>query len=64
MKKGDTVYTPRFCSVQIEKVFRSKKTAFKAKFTEPTYYKDPDGLYDVYGKSLDVHHMQFAAVKK
>jgi len=30
MKKGDWINTPRFCGVEILKVFRSKKTAFKA----------------------------------
>ena len=57
MKKGEYVYTPRFCSVMIEKVFRSLETAVKYGFVEPTYYNNPE--YSV-GKDT----MIFAAVKK
>ena len=62
MKKGDLVMTPRFCTVRIEKVFRSRENALKAGFTEPTHFKDYE--YDVVGKSLDLYHMEFAAYKK
>lgn len=62
MKKGDYIYTPRFCRVQIEEVFESKQEAYKAGFTEPTYYRDSD--YGILGKSLDLHHMIFAAYRK
>lgn len=63
MKLGDWIDTPRFCKVEIERIFESKKEANVEKFTEPTYYNcDPE--YDVFGKSLDQYHMIFAAVKK
>lgn len=61
MKIGDKVSTPRFCTVRIEEIFETKKEARAAGYTEPTYY---EGEYDVRGKSLDMYHMVFAAVKK
>ena len=60
MKTGDKVYTPRFCTVRIAKVYDSRREAVRDGYTEPTYYK---GDYDVLGKSLDMYHMEFAAVK-
>ena len=64
MKKGQYVKTPRFLTVRIEEVFDNMADAHKAGFTEPTHYtwKNNDG-YDVLGKSLDMYHMEFAAVK-
>lgn len=62
MKKGDYVYTPRFCTVKIEKVFRSEANARKAGFTEPTHFRD--SKYGIYGKSLGIDKMVFAAFKK
>jgi len=62
MKKGDRVYTPRFCTVRIEKVCRSERTARKQGYTEPTYYDNPD--YAVLGKSIGLNRMIFAGVKK
>ena len=62
MKKGDKVYTPRFCTVEIKKVFRSKENAYKAGYKEPTYYDDHQ--YGVLGKSLDMYHMVFAGYRK
>lgn len=62
MKNGDYVYTPRFCTVKIEEVFESEMAANDAGYTEPTYYSD--GEYKILGKSLDMYHMKFAAVKK
>lgn len=61
MKKGDYIYTPRFCTVQIEKVFRSRENAVKAGITEPTYYR---GEYEIVGKSQNRYEMVFAAYKK
>lgn len=61
MKIGDTIYTPRFCTVRIEEVFETKDEAKTNGYTEPTYYK---GDYDVLGKSIGVNRMAFAAVKK
>ena len=62
MKKGDRVYTPRFCTVEIKEVYSSKREAREAGFTEPTHY-DGDG-YGIAGKSLDMYHMIFAAYEK
>lgn len=58
MKAGEKVYTPRFCTVEIKEVFRSREEAEKAGYKEPTYYK---GDFGVLGKSLDLYHMEFAA---
>lgn len=62
MYVGDWISTPRFCNVKIEQIFICKEEAFGEKFAEPTYYEDD--RYDVYGKSTDIHTMEFAAVKK
>ena len=61
MKKGDYVYTPRFCTVKIEEVFESETEARENGYTEPTHYQ---GEYKIVGKSLDMYHMKFAAAKK
>lgn len=62
MKKNDTIKTPRFCTVRIEEVYPDKTSANEAGYTEPTYYRN-DG-YVVLGKSIDLHHMVFAAYKE
>ena len=61
MKKGDRIYTPRFCSVIIEDVL-SREEAREQGYTEPTHYKDPE--FDIYGKSTGRNTMIFAAVRK
>ena len=61
MKIGDFVYTPRFCTVRISAVFATEAEARAAGFCEPTYYK---GNHIILGKSLDVYHMEFAAVPR
>lgn len=60
IKKGDFVMTPRFLYVRIEEVFNTEEDARNAGFTEPTHYV---GEYSVLGKSHDMYHMSFAAVK-
>ena len=63
MKKGDYVYTPRFLRVKIEEVYNSETEARQAGYTETTHYwNDPE--YGVYGKTLDMYHMQFAGFRK
>ena len=62
MKKGEFIYTPRFCSVKIEKVCRNRNTAYKQGFTEPTHYAD--AKYDILGKHTGINRMIFAAVTK
>ena len=39
MKIGDSVYTPRFCTVRIKAIFENEVEARAAGFCEPTYYK-------------------------
>lgn len=62
MKAGDCVKTPRFCTVEISRVYETMEEAYADGFREPTYWKD--GEYEVLGKCLDQYHMEFAAVKK
>ena len=62
MKKGDYIYTPRFCTVKIEKVFQCEANARRAGYTEPTHYID--GMYGILGKSTGINRMSFAAYKK
>ena len=62
MTIGTKVYTPRFCTVTIEKIFNSREEAMKESFSEPTFFDDP--LWIVVGKSLDLYHMAFAAYPK
>ena len=61
MKAGDYVYTPRFCTCKIEKVFDSKKEARAEGYTEPTHYR---GEYEIMGKVTSLNHMNFAAIQK
>ena len=63
MKKGDYVYTPRFSRVLIEEVYNSESEAYQNGYTETTHYWD-DPEYGIYGKSLDMYHMEFAAFKR
>jgi len=63
MKKGDYVYTPRFCSCEITEVYEDAAEARKDGFTEPTHY-DRDQYYNVYGKHTGINCMVFAAVRK
>lgn len=63
MKKGDRIYTRRFCRVEIEAVYASRADAAQDGYTEPTHYND-DPEYGVVGKSLDMYHMTFAAYRK
>ena len=62
MKKGDYIVTPRFCTVKIEKVCKSRNTAYKQGFIEPTHYENFE--YDILGKHIGINRMIFAAVKK
>ena len=61
MKIGDSVDTPRFCTVRIKAIFENEAEARAAGFCEPTYY---EGDHIILGKSLDMYHMEFAAVPK
>ncbi|MEG1884522.1 MAG: hypothetical protein RR224_12525 [Clostridia bacterium] len=62
MKKGDWIDTPRFCKVQLDKVFQNEANAKKAGYTEPTHTRITG--YEIVGKSIDMYHMTFAAYKK
>ena len=61
MKIGDSVYTPRFCTVRITAAFATEAEARIAGYCEPTYY---EGDHIILGKSLDMYHMEFAAVPR
>lgn len=62
MKKGDYVYTPRFCSVKIQEIFETEKEARAEGYTEPTHYDNPE--YKINGKHTGLNHMIFAAVRR
>ena len=59
---GDKVYTPRFCTVQIKEVFDNRAAAYESGFSEPTHYHQNG--WGVLGKTLDIYHMEFAAVRE
>lgn len=59
---GDYVDTPRFCKVQIERVYRDESEMRQDGFTEPTDYRDSE--YVVCGKSTELNCMIFAAALK
>ncbi len=60
LKVGDLVETPRFLKVRISEVFDSVQEARKAGFVESTDYR---GDFKILGKSIDLYHMVFAAVR-
>ena len=62
IRVDDLVFTPRFCTVRITRIFNSRCEAIREGFSEPTHYHK-DG-YGILGKSLDLYHMEFAAVKE
>ena len=62
MQQGDTIYTPRFCTVEIKEVL-GRAEAWEQGFTEPTHY-DKDPAFDIYGKVTGTNRMIFAAVAK
>jgi hypothetical protein len=62
INKGDRVETPRFCTVRIQKVFRSESNARKQKFIEPTHYEND--RYGILGKHVGPNLMIFAAYVK
>ena len=62
MQKGDTIYTPRFCTVEISEILTTAE-AHNQGFTEPThYYSNPE--YYIMGKVIGANRMIFAAVEK
>ena len=61
MKKGTKVYTQRFCTVTIDKVFENADEARKAGFVETTYTTVDN--YAIKGRSIDCYHTEFAAVR-
>ena len=63
MKKGDSIYTPRFCTVKIEEVFETAKEAHEAGYHEPTHY-DNNPEYAIQGKHTGTNRMNFAAIRK
>ena len=62
MKIGDSIYTPRFCTVKVKDMFDTQAAAYAAGYYEPTYYDNPD--YEIQGKHTGLNRMVFAAVRK
>lgn len=62
MELGKKILTPRFCTVTISAIFENPDDAKKCGYIEPTH-TDMKG-WDIKGKSLDMYHMEFAAIKK
>ena len=62
MELGTRVSTPRFCTVTISAIFENPEDAAKSGYVEPTHTNMPD--WDIKGKSIDMYHMEFAAIKK
>jgi hypothetical protein len=62
MKLGTRISTPRFCTVTISAIFENPEDAVKCGYTEPTHTNIPD--WDIKGKSIDMYHMEFAAIRK
>ena len=62
MKIGDYVDTPRFLTVQLERVFPSVDAAMAAGYTETTHYQGAD--WAILGKPIDLYHTTFAAAAK
>lgn len=63
MKQGDYIKTPRFGFVKLEAVYDTEAEANAAGYRETTHYWD-DPEFGIVGKSLDLHHMVFAAYRK
>lgn len=59
---GDYVDTPRFCHVQLERVYRDEAEMRRDGYTELTDYRNSE--YVVCGKSVGLNRMTFAAALK
>ena len=62
LKKGDSLYSPRFCTIWLDEVFDSVEELRAAGFNEPTYFNNK--RWEIRGKSIDMYHMLFAAAPK
>ena len=62
IKKGDYIRSPRFLNVRITEVYPSVAALEEAGFRETTHFQDPD--YEVFGRSVGLNRMEFAAGKK
>ena len=63
MTEGARVYTPRFATVTIDRIFPDEHAARAAGFVEPThYYDDPE--FGILGKHTGINLMVFAAYRK
>lgn len=62
MELGTIVSTPRFCTVTISAIFEHSEDAIKCGYIEPTHTQLPE--WEIKGKSIDMYHMEFAAIKK
>lgn len=62
MEIGKVIRTPRFCTVRISAIFENPEDARECGYVETTH-TEMNG-WDIKGKSIDMYHMEFAAIKK
>lgn len=62
MNIGKKVYTPRFCTVTIEKIFTCQMEAADAGYQTSAMYDSKE--WEIVGKSIDCYTMEFAAYPK
>lgn len=62
MQLNEAVFTPRFCTVRINAIFKDPEEAKQCGYNEPTYYESED--YDIQGKYIGRNRMKFAAIRK
>jgi hypothetical protein len=62
MLKGDFINTPRFLKVKIEDILTADEAQNQG-FTEPTHYINDPEFY-IFGKSIGINRMIFAAVRR
>lgn len=62
MKIGGKIYTPRFCTVRIDEIFKNYAEAVQHGYGQPTYYRK--GGYSIIGKCIEDNCMVFAEYKE
>lgn len=61
MKAGGYIRTPRFSTVKLKEVYKTRLEAYMAGYRETTHYSDSCGR-EVWGRSIDLYHMEFVGV--
>lgn len=66
IRAGMRVETPRFCTVEVEKLYTSESEAKRDGYTVSTDYQYGyivvEGVHNVLGHQIDMYHMTFCAV--